>query len=106
MKWVKGQRKKRGIKLVEIKLPKKRKHKVSKRSLSALGYEKIRQSILLRDNYKCTECDSTKRLNVHHIVAIASDGGNSPDNLITLCYVCHMGKHINDNIYKFMKSRL
>ena len=33
------------------------------------------------------------RLQVHHLLTVASGGGNDPDNLLTLCDACHGGVH-------------
>ena len=46
---------------------------------------------LIRDDFQCKICESTKRLNVHHI---DEDSLNHDlDNLITLCMLCHRKLH-------------
>ncbi len=58
-----------------------------------------REAVLERDNYQCTSCGNLKRLLVHH-----KDGNgrrkknpnNNIDNLITLCYGCHINIHRNE----------
>jgi 5-methylcytosine-specific restriction protein A len=66
--------------------------------------------ILRRDNYTCQECGefhaeynengipmptSDGRLEIHHIVAVRDGGDDSPQNLVTLCKVCHQ-KHTQE----------
>lgn len=60
-----------------------------------LGFWNVREYILFRDNHICQCCkgkSKDKILNVHHIES-RKTGGNSPDNLITLCETCHKGYH-------------
>lgn len=55
----------------------------------------VREYVLGRDNHICQCCkgkSKDKILNVHHIES-RKTGGNSPDNLITLCKTCHTGYH-------------
>lgn len=69
-------------------------------------FERIRRKILKRDNYKCVECGSDEKLNVHHIIQRSKGGDNSESNLVTLCLKCHAEKHKGEQIYNLMKSRL
>lgn len=48
--------------------------------------KKQRVEILLRDKFRCQECDSSRNLQVHH--RRYSDKFN-PDDLVTLCSRCH-----------------
>ena len=51
--------------------------------------------MLFRDGHKCQCCkgkSKDKILNVHHIES-RKTGGNTPNNLITLCETCHTGYH-------------
>ena len=60
-----------------------------------LGFWNIREYVLFRDNHTCQCCkgkSKDKILNVHHI-EIRKTGGDSPNNLITLCETCHKGYH-------------
>ena len=60
-----------------------------------LGFWNVREYILHRDNHTCQCCKGKSRdkiLNVHHIES-RKTGGNSPNNLITLCETCHTGYH-------------
>ena len=60
-----------------------------------LGFWNVREYILFRDGHTCQCCkgkSKDKVLNVHHIES-RKTGGDSPDNLITLCETCHTGYH-------------
>ena len=60
-----------------------------------LGFWNVRAYVLCRDNHICQCCkgkSKDKILNVHHIES-RKTGGDSPDNLITLCETCHKGYH-------------
>ena len=53
----------------------------------------VREYVLYRDGHKCQHCGKSNTiLNVHHIES-RQTGGNSPDNLITLCKKCHKAYH-------------
>jgi hypothetical protein len=56
-----------------------------------------REYVLWRDEHRCQRCEGRSRdpiLNVHHIES-RKTGGDSPDNLVTLCETCHMDLHRN-----------
>lgn len=53
----------------------------------------LRSRILLRDLFRCRECNYFKHLEVHHIIPKSKGGTDDPDNLITLCGRCHAKKH-------------
>ena len=60
-----------------------------------MGFWNVREYVLFRDEHKCQYCkgkSKDNRLNVHHIES-RKTGGNSPNNLITLCETCHKGYH-------------
>lgn len=60
-----------------------------------LGFWNIREYVLFRDNHTCQHCKGKSKdpiLNVHHIES-RQTGGNSPNNLITLCESCHNAYH-------------
>ncbi len=60
-----------------------------------LGFYNVREYVLFRDRHTCQHCNGKSKdpvLNVHHIESRKS-GGNSPDNLITLCETCHRKYH-------------
>ena len=70
------------------------------------GWQKVRDSILIRDKYACQECGKTaeeewmdlnRDLSVHHIIPFRFFGddhekANQPENLVTLCATCHAGQ--------------
>ena len=60
-----------------------------------LGFWNVREYVLFRDNHECQHCQGKsgdKVLNVHHLES-RKTGGDSPDNLITLCETCHKAYH-------------
>lgn len=52
-----------------------------------------RKAIYRRDGWRCALCDSTKYIQIHHIIQRSRGGGNHPHNLITLCADCHALAH-------------
>lgn len=67
----------------------RRRHGIKKFQPSKKGLLKklLRKHIFERDNYQCFNCKKTNQLLIHHL-----DGNklnNSPENLITLCKICH-----------------
>ena len=60
-----------------------------------LNFWNVREYVLFRDKHICQNCrgkSKDKILNVHHIES-RKTGGNSPNNLITLCETCHKDYH-------------
>lgn len=60
-----------------------------------LDFFNVREYVLFRDNHTCQHCkgkNKDKVLNVHHIESRKA-GGDSPNNLITLCETCHKAYH-------------
>ena len=60
-----------------------------------LGFWNVREYVLARDQHTCQCCKGKSKdhiLNIHHIESRRT-GGNSPNNLITLCETCHKGYH-------------
>ncbi len=56
-----------------------------------MGFWNVREYVLARDGHTCQWCQGKSKdpiLNVHHIES-RKTGGDSPDNLITLCETCH-----------------
>lgn len=59
------------------------------------GFWNVREYVLARDKHTCQCCkgkSKDKILNTHHIES-RKIGGNSPNNLITLCETCHDNYH-------------
>jgi hypothetical protein len=54
----------------------------------------IRELIKGRDHYRCVHCGAADvELHVHHIVPLSKAGTNEPNNLVTLCDICHHEEH-------------
>lgn len=73
-----------------------------------LGFWNVREYVLFRDGHKCQYCkgkSKDKILNVHHIEN-RKTGGNSPDNLITLCETCHDYIHLHGLEHVFTRKRV
>lgn len=73
--------------------------KVRRRSVS----QKLRFEILNRDNFKCVYCGRSADcegvvLHVDHRQSVRDGGATSPDNLVTACSDCNLGKS-GDSIY-------
>ena len=64
--------------------------------------------ILKRDKYKCTKCNSTKNLQVHHkAYSFDREPWEYTDNyLITLCKICHEKEHRDKSINSYFKENL
>lgn len=59
------------------------------------GFWNVREYVLARDGHKCQNCkgkSGDKILSVHHLES-RKTGGDSPNNLITLCETCHKAYH-------------
>ncbi len=65
----------------------------------------VRSEVLMRDKYKCQKCGWSHKLSnpsdprflePHHIEHHAKGGENTPENLITLCTVCHDRRHAEE----------
>jgi hypothetical protein len=72
-----------------------------------LGFWNIREYVLFRDNHCCQWCKGKSKepiLNVHHIES-RKTGGDSPDNLITLCETCHDLIHRTHQEHKIERKR-
>jgi N6-L-threonylcarbamoyladenine synthase len=71
-----------------------------------LGFENVKAYVLFRDHYICQQCkgkSKDKYLRVHHIES-RKTGGDSPDNLITLCKTCHEIIH-REGLTKTLKRK-
>ena len=77
--------------------------KIQNQDISGVGYQQgdrlvfknVREYVLWRDGHTCQCCKGKSKdnvLEVHHIES-RKTGGNSPNNLITLCRTCHSGYH-------------
>jgi len=55
----------------------------------------LRFAILARDGYRCQYCGASApavTLHIDHIVPVAKGGTDDPENLITACETCNLGK--------------
>lgn len=55
----------------------------------------VRFEVFKRDGFRCVYCGadpSTGPLHVDHVEAVANGGTNEPDNLVTACEPCNLGK--------------
>jgi 5-methylcytosine-specific restriction endonuclease McrA len=72
------------------------KHAEQKRprvKLAADAYERLRQQVLKRDNWRCQNCGRQQNLEIHHKKMRSQGGNDSGVNLITLCHSCHANEH-------------
>lgn len=55
----------------------------------------VRAAVLHAAGYKCgnPSCRNILTIDVHHIVAVAQDGGDEVENLLALCPYCHALHH-------------
>jgi 5-methylcytosine-specific restriction endonuclease McrA len=60
--------------------------------------ERLRREVLERDRFRCRSagCGGTAFLAVHHLVPRERGGGNTLENLITLCSGCHRVLHARE----------
>ncbi len=61
--------------------------------LNSPHWQRLRVRILKRDGYKCTQCNETKELDVHHL-SYDRLGQERDEDVATLCRRCH-----NDEYY-------
>ena len=59
------------------------------------GYTNAREHALVRDKYTCQYCGKKNcRVEAHHIIFKSKGGGDTLENLITLCEDCHKAVHL------------
>jgi 5-methylcytosine-specific restriction endonuclease McrA len=61
--------------------------------LDVTDYALVRKLVLERDGWRCQDCGSVKNLQVHHLKTRSQLGGDTMQNLITLCVSCHAKVH-------------
>jgi 5-methylcytosine-specific restriction endonuclease McrA len=63
---------------------------------------KVRQDVLMRDNYTCQICGATVddgvKLEIDHIIPVSKGGTNDENNLQVLCQQCNREKHNRDDL--------
>lgn len=60
------------------------------------GYYALRYKVLERDEYTCQYCGQKAPdviLHVDHRIAVEDGGSDEPENLVTSCSACNMGKN-------------
>ncbi len=73
-----------------------------------LGFWNVREYVLFRDAHRCQWCHRKSKdpiLNVHHIES-RKTGGESPENLITLCETCHDYIHRTHQEHKIERKSI
>ena len=61
--------------------------------LDATSYGELHRQVLQRDGWRCQTCGSMQNLQVHHLQFRSQSGGDTEQNLITLCAECHERAH-------------
>ena len=61
--------------------------------LDSISYERLRQQVLRRDDWRCQSCGTMSSLEVHRKQFCSHWGDDSEENLITLCVCCHEQMH-------------
>ena len=56
-------------------------------------YDRLQEEVLRRDGWRCQSCGARSNLEVHHKEFRSQGGGDSEENLITLCPGCHSRVH-------------
>lgn len=71
------------------------------RTLTGRPWRRLRELILQRDQYLCQPCKRkgkpTLATQVDHIVPLAKNGTDKPDNLQSICEPCHERKTLIDS---------
>ena len=63
--------------------------------LQSEDWQRIRENILCRDEFKCRLCGANTNLHVHHIRGIHRfHESEYPEDLVTLCERCHTMIHV------------
>ena len=77
--------------------------------MSKLGRtpRRLRERALVRDDWRCQNCDTIEgRLEVHHLTSREEGGTDELTNLQTLCVTCHIGIHRERNKLAGYKARM
>jgi hypothetical protein len=72
-----------------------------------LGFWNTREYVLYRDNHTCRNCSGKSKdpvLQIHHIES-RKTGSDSPDNLVTLCTICHKKYHSGEIELKLKRPK-
>ena len=52
-----------------------------------------RKEVYRRDGWACILCGSGQYLQIHHVIPRGRGGSDFPENLVTLCSICHGQVH-------------
>lgn len=63
-----------------------------KRANSIISKIELRIMVFSRDGWKCVRCSRTSSLTIDHILPVAKNGTDEPENLQTLCRSCNSKK--------------
>ncbi len=64
--------------------------------ISAGISRELRRKVYEREGFRCALCDSTKYIQVHHVVKRSLGGPDTEQNLVCLCADCHALAHGTD----------
>jgi 5-methylcytosine-specific restriction endonuclease McrA len=53
----------------------------------------VSRAVYTRDDWHCRYCNRNESLTPHHVVYQSAGGGDTLDNLVTLCIKCHNDVH-------------
>jgi 5-methylcytosine-specific restriction endonuclease McrA len=68
-------------------------------------YGQLRNQVLHRDGWRCQLCGTMSNLEVHHKEFRSQSGGDSEENLITLCSACHASVHERKRAFVFLMKK-
>lgn len=74
------------------------------RYLKSAAWKRIRASVIADRGWACEDCQSTARIQVHHLRYPLELGTETPDMLRIVCHACHMQYH-PDKPYGPKKAR-
>lgn len=54
----------------------------------------VRSAVIKRDDYACTKCGAKRKsLRMHHRIMESRGGGETMENLVSVCQDCHVEIH-------------
>lgn len=74
--------------------------KTAEKRMRGRGWQALRETVLLRDQYQCRQCGRVvlpSDAECDHIVPLADGGADDVENLQTLCKDCHSKKSVSEN---------